>query len=210
MSEFILFVGALVVVYLLPGPDMVLVLQTGASAGRGPAIATGAGLALARAAHVAFAGLGLAALLTTSPMAFEVVRFVGSAYLLWLGLEILRSEYSGDDAIQINGPNQSSSHGTALWRGFLTNILNPKALLFCSVLLPQFIVPGEQGLGVQFLMLGMTLVVVGLAFDLTYATAGSLLSGWMSRRPLAQRAQSWTFGTLLIGFALRLILMPHP
>ncbi len=210
MSEFILFVGALVVVYLLPGPDMVLVLQTGASAGRGPAIATGAGLALARAAHVAFAGLGLAALLTTSPMAFEVVRFVGAAYLLWLGLEILRSEYSGDDAVQINGPKRSSSHGTALWRGFLTNILNPKALLFCSVLLPQFIVPGEQGLGVQFLMLGMTLVVVGLAFDLTYATAGSSLSGWMSRRPLAQRAQSWTFAALLIGFALRLVLMPHP
>jgi len=54
------------------------------------------------------------------------------------------------------------------------------------------------------------LVVVGLAFDLTYATVGSLLSGWMSRRPLAQRAQSWTFAALLIGFSLRLVLMPHP
>ena len=210
MSEFILFVGALFVVYLLPGPDMVLVLQTGASAGRGPAIATGAGLALARAAHVALAGLGLAALLTTSPMAFEVVRLVGSTYLLWLGLQILRSEYSGEDAIQINRSKRPSSHRSALSRGFLTNILNPKALLFCSVLLPQFIVPGEQGLGVQFLMLGMTLVVVGLAFDLTYATVGSLLSGWMSKRPLARRVQSWAFAALLIGFALRLVLMPHP
>ena len=143
-------------------------------------------------------------------MAFEVVRFVGAAYLIWLGLEILRSEYGGDDAIQINAPKQPSSHGTALWRGFLTNILNPKALLFCSVLLPQFIVPGEQGLGVQFLMLGMTLVVVGLAFDLTYATVGSLLSGWMSRRRLAQRAQNWIFAALLIVVALRLVLMSHP
>lgn len=210
MSEFILFIGALVVVYLLPGPDMVLVLQTGASAGRGPAIATGAGLALARAAHVALAGLGLAALLTTSPTAFEVVRFVGAAYLLWLGLEILRSEYSPPGRRAINRPTQPSSHSTALWRGFLTNILNPKALLFCSVLLPQFIAPGEQGLGVQFLMLGMTLVAVGLAFDLTYATVGSLLSGWMSNHPLAQRAQSWVFAAILIGFALRLVLMPHP
>ena len=210
MSEFILFIGALVVVYLLPGPDMVLVLQTGASAGRGPAIATGAGLALARAAHVALAGLGLAALLTTSPMAFEVVRFVGAAYLLWLGLEILRSEYGQPDALQIQRHAQPPSHGTALCRGFLTNILNPKALLFCSVLLPQFIVPGEHELGIQFLFLGMTLVVVGLAFDLTYATAGSLLSGWMARRPFAQRAQSWACAAILIGFALRLVLMPHP
>ncbi|MEJ8310946.1 LysE family translocator [Agrobacterium larrymoorei] len=210
MSEFTLFIGALVVVYLLPGPDMVLVLQTGANAGRGPAIATGAGLALARAAHVALAGLGLAALLTTSPMAFEVVRFVGAAYLLWLGLEILRSEYSEREAMQIERGREPPSHGTALCRGFLTNILNPKALLFCSVLLPQFITPGGEGLGVQFLMLGMTLVVVGLAFDLTYATAGSWLSGWISRRPLAQRAQNWAFAVLLIGFALRLVVMPHP
>lgn len=210
MSEFTLFIGALVVVYLLPGPDMVLVLQTGANAGRGPAIATGAGLALARAAHVALAGLGLAALLTTSPMAFEVVRFVGAAYLIWLGLEILRSEYSEREAMQIERGRVSPSHGTALCRGFLTNILNPKALLFCSVLLPQFIVPGGEGLGVQFLMLGMTLVVVGLVFDLTYATAGSWLSDWISRRPLAQRVQNWAFAVLLIGFALRLVVMPHP
>ena len=89
----------------------------------------------------------------------------------------------------------------------LTNLLNPKALLFCSVLLPQFIVPDAESVTTQFAMLGLVLVVVGLLFDSSYALAGTWVGRWLERSPTAQRVQRWLFGGLLIGFATRLAFM---
>lgn len=210
MGELGLFIGALIVVYLVPGPDMVLILQTGATAGRGPALATAAGLAIARAAHVTLAALGLAALLTASPMTFEVVRFAGAAYLVWLGIEILRARSVLPDSDEAPKPEGAHSHKSALYRGLLTNILNPKALLFCSVLLPQFIRPGQESVAWQFLLLGVILVAVGLAFDLVYASVGMILGRWIARRPMVQALQRWTFAVILIGFGVRLAFPPRP
>ncbi|MNE73111.1 Leucine efflux protein [compost metagenome] len=86
----------------------------------------------------------------------------------------------------------------------MTNLLNPKALLFCSVLLPQFIDPQRAAVGTQFAVLGTVLVMVGLLFDSVYAISGSCLGRWLKRSPGAQKIQQWVFGGLLIGFALRL------
>ena len=92
----------------------------------------------------------------------------------------------------------------AIQRGLLTNLLNPKALLFCSVLLPQFVDPQAGAVVPQFMTLGVLLVAVGGLFDCCYALAGAVLGRWMQRSPSAQRVQQWLFGSLLIGFALRL------
>ncbi len=205
-----MFIGALVIVYLVPGPDMVLILQTGATKGRGSAIATAVGLAVARAAHVTLAALGLAALLTTSPITFEVVRFAGAAYLIWLGIEILRARSLLPEATATQKPSRPHSYGSCFYRGLLTNILNPKALLFCSVLLPQFVRPGQETVAGQFLLLGVILVGVGFAFDLMYASAGFVLGRWIARHPLVQTLQRWVFAAMLIGFGLRLALSQRP
>ncbi|MFC3127208.1 LysE family translocator [Pseudoroseomonas globiformis] len=209
MESFLIFVGALAVAYLIPGPDMVLILQTGALQERRQALATAAGFALARALHVALAALGLAALLRTAPMVFETVRMCGAAYLVWLGIAILRSRSSAPDA-DMEERTRSSSARSAAVRGLLTNLLNPKALLFCSVLLPQFIQPEQGAIAGQFLLLGTILVCVGLAFDLLYAGAGSFLGRWIARHPIVQIIQRWTFATLLIGFGLRLAFTNRP
>lgn len=86
-----LFFMALAVVYLLPGPDMILLLQTGARQGKGAALATAVGLGIARGCHVALAALGLAALFKAAPWTFDVVRLAGAAYLLWIGIQCLRT-----------------------------------------------------------------------------------------------------------------------
>jgi threonine/homoserine/homoserine lactone efflux protein len=198
-----LFFLALAVVYLLPGPDMILLLQTGARQGRGAALATAIGLAIARGCHVALAALGLAALFKAAPWTFDVVRLAGAAYLLWIGVQCLRSSLVPDLATGAltATPGQWRE---AIRRGLLTNLLNPKALLFCSVLLPQFIVnDGAQVLN-QFAVLGLLLVGVGLLFDSAYALTGAALGRWLQHSPTAQRVQQWLFGSLLIGFALRL------
>lgn len=210
MGELGMFIGALVVVYLVPGPDMVLILQSSATSERRAAFATATGLALARVAHVTLAALGLAALLTTSPMTFEVVRFTGAAYLVWLGIQIMLAPSLVPAAEATQNPSRAHSPRAAFYRGLLTNILNPKALLFCSVLLPQFIQPGQANVAGQFVLLGVILVGVGLAFDLVYASAGFVLCRWIARHPLVDTLQRWVFATMLIGFGLRLVFSPRP
>lgn len=203
MASLWLFFLALAVVFLLPGPDMILLLQTGARQGRGAALATAIGLGIARGCHVALAALGLAALFKAAPWTFEVLRLAGAAYLLWIGIQCLRSTLvpilNGGDVAQTQGQWRE-----AVRRGLLTNLLNPKALLFCSVLLPQFIVTDGAPVLTQFAMLGMLLVGVGLLFDSAYALTGAALGRWLQHSPTAQRVQQWLFGSLLIGFALRL------
>ena len=199
------FLIALAVVYLLPGPDMILLLQTGARQGRAMALATALGLALARGCHVALAGLGLAVLFKTAPWTFDVVRLAGAGYLLWLGLKLFQAETSvwGVDA----GRQPARAYWQTLRRGALTNLLNPKALVFCSVLLPQFVSPDDGPLGLQFALLGAVLVAVGLAFDSAYALMGAGLGRWLGRRPLVQRVQQWLFGGVLVGFGVRLAVL---
>lgn len=208
MAELGVFLVALAVVYLLPGPDMILLLQTGARQGRAQALATALGLALARSVHVLLAGAGLAVLFKSAPWALDGVRVLGALYLLWVGVSILRAPVS--PLLVATGAfrqNVSRQYGVAVQRGLLTNLLNPKALLFCSVLLPQFITPEVGPLAVQFALLGVVLVLVGLAFDCTYALLGTGLGHWLGQRPTVQRIQQWLFGTVLIGFAVRLALL---
>ena len=207
MADLWMFIGALAVAYLVPGPDMALLLQTGALRGRAYALATAVGLALARAAHVALAALGLAALLRTAPWAFELARLAGAAYLVRLGIGILRARSLASQETATPGSGKSPSYGAAIRRGLLTNLLNPKALLFCSVLLPQFIRPEHGDVAGQFFWLGAILVGVGIAFDVLYAGAGAALGRWVARRPIAQALQRWVFASLLIGFAARLAIV---
>lgn len=198
-----LFFMALAVVYLLPGPDMILLLQTGARQGKGAALATAVGLAIARGCHVVLAALGLAALFKAAPWTFDAVRLVGAAYLLWIGIQCLRTTMlpSLDDP---GTTDEKTRWSEAIRRGLLTNLLNPKALLFCSVLLPQFIDPLNGPVLAQFAVLGLVLVGVGLLFDSAYALTGAALGRWLQRSPSFQRVQQWLFGSLLIGFAVRL------
>jgi len=203
MDDKVLYLAALAMIFLMPGLDMVLLLQTGARQGRRRALTTALGLAMARAAHVTLAAVGLASLFKVLPWAFEMAKFGGAAYLLWLGLRMFKPTSHGTP----RHPPAQSTPGqglTAVRRGMLTNLLNPKALLFCSVLLPQFIHPGQGPVLGQFALLGVILVSVGAVFDVAYATAG----GWMGRRlehsAVAQKVQQWLFGGMLIGFAVRL------
>lgn len=194
MTDLWMFIGALAVAYLMPGPDMLLVMHVGAEEGRQRALAVAAGLAVARGGHVALAGIGLAALVAAVPMALVLLRLGGAAYLVWLAFGVLRA--SSTPARRGDGAS-----GAAFRRGLVTNLLNPKALLFCSVLLPQFTDPARGAMAGQFLLLGAVLIGTGLAFDTCYALSGAGLRHWLYAYVQVQRR---VFAALLVAFAFHL------
>lgn len=203
MEDLALYLLALSMIFLMPGPDMILLLQTGARQGRTAALATAVGLAISRACHVALTAMGLATLFKILPWTFDVVKYAGAAYLLWIGLQMFKISGESASATEDNHMPPPSLR-VAVRRGLLTNLLNPKALLFCSVLLPQFLDPNRSSVWEQLAVLGVVLVITGLVFDSVYATASAWVGRWLERNAKAQRLQQWLFGTLLIGFAVRL------
>jgi threonine/homoserine/homoserine lactone efflux protein len=183
-STFLMYLLALAGAFLLPGPDMALVLATGAARGVATALVTAVGIAGARAVHVALSGAGLAALMATHPQALQWVKWAGAAYLLYLALRLLQSALSTKTAQETAAPATAHSARASLVRGFLTNLLNPKALLFCSMFLPQFVAGNDGvGVGLQYLRLGAILVLVGLLFDAMYAMLAARLARRLRGKP---------------------------
>jgi threonine/homoserine/homoserine lactone efflux protein len=201
----IVYIAALAVVYAVPGPDMALLLQTSIGRGVRRGFASAGGLGMARATHVTLSACGVAALLRNAPWLYEVVRYGGAVYLAWVAVQIFRSPVF---ALPAGGPMAVEPRPlrTAFVKGLLTNLLNPKALLFCSVLLPQFVRPEVGPVALQMVELGVILVAIGVCFDAVYVIGASRISSWMRSHPFAQTVQRWTFSAALIGFALRLSL----
>jgi threonine/homoserine/homoserine lactone efflux protein len=199
----ITFIAALGIVYAMPGPDMALVLQTSTSRGIRHGIANAAGLAIARATHVTLSACGVAALLKASPGLYEGVRIAGALYLAYVAIQILRSR--GFD-LKTNAAKAGTAPPlrSSVAKGMLSSLLNPKALLFCSVLLPQFIDPHGAPVWSQVAELGIVLVLTGIAFDLAYVFGASRLSSFLRNSPRAQRIQRWSFATVLLAFAIRI------
>ncbi|MBB1634590.1 LysE family translocator [Cupriavidus sp. UME77] len=197
------FIGALAVVYALPGPDMALVLQTSTGRGVRHGLATVAGLAMARAAHVTLSACGVAALLRAAPWLYQGIRVAGGLYLAYVAVQIFRSPAFGMHA----GTGTAASPvrlRASVAKGALSSILNPKALLFCSVLLPQFVDPHGAPVWSQVLELGVVLVLTGVAFDLACVFGALRLTGWLRRSPRAQTVQRWSFSAALLAFAARI------
>jgi threonine/homoserine/homoserine lactone efflux protein len=201
----VLFVAALAVVCALPGPDMALVLQTTIARGTRHGFAAACGLATARTLHVTLSACGVAALLRNAPWLFDMVRYGGAVYLAWVAVQIFRSPVfalqAGDARLAGRQPLRA-----AFVKGLFTNLLNPKALLFCSVLLPQFVRPDAGPIWSQMVELGVVLVVVCSAFDAVYTLGAARIATWVRAHPLAQTLQRWTFSAALIAFAVRLSL----
>ncbi|PRE43236.1 LysE family translocator [Burkholderia multivorans] len=197
----LIYLAALAAIYAVPGPDMALVLQTSIGRGVRPGIAAAAGLSLSRSAHVTLSACGVAALIRSAPWLYEAIRYGGALYLGYVAIQVFRSpvfDIGNGDAAAAGELRQS------FVKGLLTNLLNPKALLFCSVLLPQFLRPEAGPVVWQMFALGALLVAAGVCFDLACVFGASRIAAWMRAHPLAQTVQRWTFSAALLGFALRL------
>ncbi|MEZ5714635.1 MAG: LysE family translocator, partial [Paracoccaceae bacterium] len=169
------FMGAGILLNLTPGADVLFASASGLAGGPRAGIAAAAGISLGSLAHTGFAAIGLAALLQASPLAFDALRWLGAAYLLHLAIKTWRTP---PDAAR--GTGEISLY-SALKRGFLTNLLNPKVALFILALLPQFTDPAAGPIWQQILILGLIFATTGFVITSAYGATAGLLRRAMAR-----------------------------
>jgi threonine/homoserine/homoserine lactone efflux protein len=198
----VLFTVTTVIAMITPGPDMLFVLGCGVRGGPRAGLLATAGVATSEAVHVAVAAAGLAALFTAVPVAFTVVRIVGAAYLIYLGVQIIRQRKDGPGEVPEVGRGISGRR--AFLSGMFTNLLNPKMVTFTIAFLPQFINPDLGQVWAQFVILGAILIALEFVVDGTVGLLAGRIGGWLRRRPAARRRVDVTTGSIFIGLGVRL------
>ncbi len=154
------FLFAVVVITVAPGPDNAYIAAVAVDRGPRAGLISAVGMALGMVVHVTAAALGLAMLLASVPVALTVIRLAGAAYLAWLGVTTLLSAKRSATASR-----RLPAGGRLLARAVLTNVTNPKVILFFAAFLPQFVRPGHGPTAVQLLTLGVVFLLVGLVID---------------------------------------------
>jgi RhtB (resistance to homoserine/threonine) family protein len=201
---------------LTPGPDVFYILANGLRGGWRAGVVAALGITAGCFVHIFAAAVGVSALITASATAFTVLKWLGAAYLVWVGVQMLRASTpknatnliaTSADEISANG---LKSLKTVFIQGFWTNALNPKVALFFLAFLPQFITPGAPQPTLAFLLLGLLFNLNAVPINLGYA----LLAAWAARRMGAvRRGMHWLercAGALFVGFGIKLALSAKP
>ena len=163
------FLVAAAVLVLIPGPGTAWIVTQAATGGTARGVRAAFGLETATLIHALAAGLGLSALLATSAMAFEVLKYAGAAYLIWLGIKAWRSKEEDAPAAETDAPVAATS--SVYLRSVITGVLNPKVALFFLAFLPQFVHPERGYVWLQFLVLGALLSLIGFSHSLMLSFA---------------------------------------
>lgn len=193
-----LYVGTVLILMSTPGPSHLLMLSVSMSNGFHRSLATAAGDLSANAIQILLAGLGLAAVITGSQYGFQVIKWAGVSYLVWVGIRQIIASYKG----RADSEDASVTSLKRLWfRGFVTSASNPKAIVFFAALFPQFLDP-QRALAPQTLILGATYIVIDGCFLAAYGKG----AGWLAQK-LRGRYRVWidrAAGTGLIAAAVLL------
>jgi threonine/homoserine/homoserine lactone efflux protein len=200
-----LYVLAVFLAMIAPGPDMLFVLAVGVRGGPRAGLLAALGAASSEIVQITAVAAGLSALFAAAPVAFTVLRLCGAAYLLYLGVQALRSARRGSPVPESPGAAQPSGRYAYL-RGFLTNLVNPKMVTFAVAFLPQFVDRGLGHVPLQFAVLGAIFVAFEVLVDGTVGLTAGRLGSRLSRRRRARQALDVGSGTIMVALAGRLAL----
>ena len=199
-TNLLLFFTASLALILVPGPDMIYVITRGVSQGRPVGLLSAVGVCCGILVHTAFAAVGLSAILAQSALAFSVVKYVGAAYLVYLGVRTIVDR----EGFAAPGRAERARPSIVFRQGVLSNVLNPKVALFFLAFLPQFV--GQSGTtGLRMLALGVAFTLMTLVVLSVVALSSGALGEWLGSRPSFANALRWLTGSVLVALGLRLV-----
>jgi threonine/homoserine/homoserine lactone efflux protein len=196
------FLIAALAVGISPGPGMLYAVARGIGQGSKAALVSVLGLSTGSFVNCLIAALGISAVLAASTLAYDVVRYLGAAYLVYLAYRILRAPGSGMAVGKLRAEGLPRIYA----QGVITNIVNPKSALFYLSFVPQFVDPARGSAFMQFILLGLIFNVGGNIANLLVALFFGRIGDWLSRHPRVWQYQRWFTATVLGGLALHLAL----
>jgi len=193
-STLTLFISVASIVVFIPGPNTLYIVARSIQQGRLAGFVSSLGVQVGTMVHMAAAAVGISALLVSSSWAFQVVKYAGAVYLIYLGIRTLLTK----EKIQ-HANVERAKLSRVFYQGVVVNVLNPKTALFFFAFLPQFINPARGAVAIQVAMLGTILIFLGTLSDSIYALASGTIGNWLRGNLKFVRAQRYVAGTIYIG-----------
>lgn len=197
-SQLIIFISASIALLLLPGPAVLYITARSANQGRAAGFVSVLAIEAANLVQAIAAGLGLSAILLSSALAFDIVKYLGAAYLMYLGIRKLLTKEESGTGQEV----KRESLRQIFWQGFIINILNPKTALFFFAFLPQFVNPTKGNAAIQTLSLGVLFVLLAFVTDSIYAFVASSLAEKLNTNKNFQKGQKYFAGLVYIGLGV--------
>ncbi len=201
-STLVIFALAALALTASPGPDMLLLASRSAAQGRVAGLATWAGIAVGTYCHALAAAFGLSRLFLAVPVAYDIVRWAGAAYLLYLAWKAFTSHTKEDDQLAVKRKDHSA--GAMFRQGLLTNLLNPKMAIFVLALFPQFVTTETGSVAVQIMVLATVLNLIGFFVNGAVILAARRASAMLSENSKIKNLSQYILGTVFAGLAARL------
>jgi threonine/homoserine/homoserine lactone efflux protein len=197
-SHLAVFVAGTAIIVAVPGPNILYLIARSVHQGRAAGVASVLGIEAATVVHICAATLGLTSVLLSSALAFSAIKYVGAAYLVYLGVrKLLAGEGSSPSELE---PERELNHVFA--QGFLVNLLNPKTALFFLAFLPQFVGARNGSVPIQILSFGLVLVLIATTIELAYVLLASRLRGWLRGDERSSRRRRYLAGGTYIALGL--------
>lgn len=198
MSQLSLFIAGTFLIVVIPGPNILYLIARSIHQGRMAGLASVLGIEAATVVHICAATFGLSSLLLSSALAFNIVKYFGAAYLVYLGIcKLFARNEEKVDELEVEG---SLMH--VFSQGFIVNLLNPKTAMFFFAFLPQFVNAGHGSATKQILSLGIVLVVLATAIELVYVLLASHLRSWFKGNRAFFKWNRYVAGSVYIGLGL--------
>ena len=204
-AKFLLFIGVSWALIIAPGPDMLYVISRGIAHGRRAGILSAVGVVCGILVHTTAAALGLTLILQTSALAFLLVKYIGAAYLIYLGIKAWRDR----STLHLQSSSPAAKSSALFWQGVLSNVLNPKIAIFFLAFLPQFVEKGSSSVAWQMIFLGVTFACFGLCFLLVVGYSSGTIGRWLTDRPQYTQSLQRLAGGILVGLGIRLAWTEH-
>ena len=202
LSTLMAYVAVVLGFVFIPGPATLLTVARATSSGTRVGIATGAGVAAGDVFHTVMAMVGISAIIATSATLFSIIKYIGAAYLVYLGIRAIIERTPADPTAGA----LAISAGKAFRQAVVTEVLNPKTALFFLAFLPQFVRPENGSVMLQLMTLGMIFVLLGLFSTVVFAVTAGRLGTFLRRNPSVVKWQGKVVGGIYCALGVRLAL----